>query len=81
MKAKLVRFAAAGLKTKAIWKHVLPLDAPILQEATKAETGVEFITRVKREFAERNGVDVSMVAVEFRIVSELNTRQGGAGKA
>ena len=59
--------AAAGLKTKAIWKHVLPLDAPTLREATKAETGAEFINRVKREFAERNGVDVSMVIVEFRI--------------
>jgi hypothetical protein len=59
--------AAAGLKTKAIWKHVLPLDAPTLREASKAETGAEFINRVKREFAERNGVDVSMVIVEFRI--------------
>jgi len=61
--------AAAGLKTSAIWKHVLPLDAPTLREATKAETGVEFINRVKAEFAERNGVDVSMVVVEFRVVS------------
>jgi hypothetical protein len=61
--------AAAGLKTKAIWKHVLPLDAPTLREATKAETGAEFINRVKREFAERNGVDVNMVVVEFRVVS------------
>ena len=70
-KTKLGSAAAAGLKSKAIWKHVLPLDAPTLQEATKAETGVEFITRVKREFAERNGVDVSMVVVEFRVVSSL----------
>lgn len=61
--------AAAGLKTKAIWKHVLPLDAPTLRETTKAETGAEFINRVKREFAERNGVDISMVAVEFRVVA------------
>jgi hypothetical protein len=61
--------AAAGLKTKAIWTHVLPLDAPTLREATKAETGAEFINRVKREFAERNGVDVSMVAVEFRVLA------------
>lgn len=61
--------AAAGLKAKAIWSYVLPLDAPPLREATKAETGAEFTSRVKREFAERNGVDVSMVAVEFRILA------------
>ena len=66
---KTRRGAAAGLKTKAIWKYVLPLDAPTLREASKAETGAEFINRVKREFAERNGVDVSMVVVEFRVVS------------
>jgi ABC-type Fe3+-hydroxamate transport system substrate-binding protein len=61
--------AAAGLKTKAIWKYFLSLDAPALGEATKAETGAEFINRVKREFAERNGVNVSMVVVEFRLVA------------
>jgi hypothetical protein len=62
---------AAGLKAKAIWKHILPLDAPTLRKATKAETGVEFINRVKTEFAARNGVDASMVVVEFRVVSSL----------
>jgi hypothetical protein len=61
--------SAAGLKMKAKWKYILPLDAPALREPTEAETGAQFIERVKREFAQRNGVDVSTVIVEFHIVA------------
>jgi hypothetical protein len=57
---------ASGLKTKAKWRISIPLDAVRRQNSTSARAE-SFIERVKREFADRNGVDVSRVTVEFRI--------------
>ena len=56
----------SGLKTKAKWRISIPLDAVRRQKSTSARAE-SFIERVKREFADRNGVDVSKVTVEFRI--------------
>jgi hypothetical protein len=43
--------------------------APFLLDFAKSQSQKEFVERVKREFAELNGVDVSKVIVEFRIIS------------
>jgi hypothetical protein len=51
-----------GLKAEAKWREEISVD---LVSAPPDE----FFERVKREFAERNGVDVSKVIVEFRIVA------------
>jgi hypothetical protein len=53
----------SGLKKKMLWREVLQLKFVKLQG--DAATG--FIERVKREFAELMGVDVSKVTVEFHI--------------
>jgi hypothetical protein len=61
--------ALSGLKSSAKWQHILSTDDPLLKEAIRSDTPEGFIQRVKREFAELNGVDVSKVAVEFKIIS------------
>ena len=48
----------AGLKSSAKWQHILSIDDPLLKEAATEETSEGFVQRVKREFAELNGVDV-----------------------
>jgi hypothetical protein len=60
---------AANLKAKAKWTEKLMLDAHTLSSIPKSDSSDGFIERIKREFAERNGVDVSKVIVEFRIVA------------
>jgi hypothetical protein len=55
----------ANLKALAIWS--IRLSAEELKARNSAESGETFYDRVKREFAERSGVDVSKVEVEFRI--------------
>ncbi len=56
-----------GLKIKAKWSTLIPLaDVPI---ASQTLPGDLFIERVKREFADLNGVDASKVVVEFKIIS------------
>jgi hypothetical protein len=57
----------SGLKTEAQWTLVLPIPsvAPFEHPLSGADTG--FIERVKREFAQLNGVDVSKVRVNFFI--------------
>ena len=57
----------SGLKGKAEWSRIMPLnsEAPDLQ---LAEGKIGFIERVRREFAELNGVDVNRVFVNFHIV-------------
>lgn len=57
---------AGGLAAKAKWRQEIPLPS-ITAKPTDQSDG--FIERVKREFAERNGVDVTKVIVEFRIVA------------
>jgi hypothetical protein len=57
--------ATTGLKARAEWTHLVPL-ASVPPHGTVAGG---FIERVKREFAALNGVDVSKVSVEFRIIA------------
>lgn len=52
------------LKSKANWTTHVPLSA-----ASEHRAAEPFIERVKREFAELNGVDVSKVVVVFKVVS------------
>jgi hypothetical protein len=53
----------SGLMTKSQWREMLPLNSVSPQE----EANVGFIERVKREFAELMGVDVSKVSVDFHL--------------
>lgn len=57
----------AGLKDAAAWS--LPISSKQLEDYRLNEDLETFIERVKREFAERNEVDVSKVSVEFRILA------------
>ena len=41
---------------------------PLIPQKTAAEGGLGFVERVKREFAELNGVDISKVLVNFQII-------------
>lgn len=56
-----------GLKNAAVW--TAPIKMKQLEEQNQSENFETFIDRVKREFAERNQVDVSKVSVEFRILA------------
>jgi hypothetical protein len=49
--------------------ELLKLNAHTLGSIPKSDPSDGFIERVKRELAKRNGVDLSKVIVEFRIVS------------
>jgi hypothetical protein len=60
---------ASGLKAKAKWRTSVSLAAVRARKSTSATPAESFIERVKREFAELNGVDVSKVVVEFRIIA------------
>jgi hypothetical protein len=57
----------AGLKNAALWS--VRIGVKQLEEQSRGEDFETFIDRVKREFAERNEVDVSKVSVEFRILA------------
>jgi hypothetical protein len=57
---------AGGLGAQAKWREEISVES-IAAKLPDQSDG--FIERVKREFAERNGVDVSKVVVEFRIVA------------
>ncbi len=61
------RGVMSGLKSKAQWSISMPIVSTASASQSKKKHG--FIERVKREFAEINGVDVSKVVVEFRIIS------------
>jgi hypothetical protein len=56
----------ANLKARALWSVCIGAEELPAQQPGELET---FIDRVKREFAEKNEVDVSKVSVEFRILS------------
>jgi hypothetical protein len=57
-----------GLKGKAQWHTTVPLASVPRPGNSATEAPLGFVERVKREFAELNGVDVSKVVVEFRIL-------------
>jgi hypothetical protein len=57
-----------GLSTRAQWRKAITPNEDMLRRASQAR-GLGFIERVKREFAELNGVDVSKVVVDFRIIA------------
>jgi hypothetical protein len=60
---------ASGLKAKAKWRTSVPLAAVRTHKSTSVPPAESFIERVKQEFAELNGVDVSKVVVEFKIIA------------
>jgi hypothetical protein len=55
----------ANLKALAIWS--VNLSAEEARARSSVESAETFYDRIKREIAERNGVDVSKVEFEFRI--------------
>jgi hypothetical protein len=55
---------SSNLKKKFSWSMIVPLNP----QKTAAEGSVRFVERVKREFAELNGVDISKVIVNFQII-------------
>jgi hypothetical protein len=55
----------ANLKALAIWS--VHLSAEEARARSSMESPETFYDRIKREIAERNGVDVSKVEFEFRI--------------
>jgi hypothetical protein len=57
----------AGLKKAALWS--VGIDAKRLKDHELGGQSESFFDRVKREFADKNGVDVGRVSVEFRISS------------
>jgi len=57
----------SNLKVDAVWSVNFGPDA--IKARTLVGDAETFLDRVKREFAERNEVDVSKVVVEFRIVT------------
>jgi hypothetical protein len=60
---------ASGLKAKAKWRTSVLLAAVGTPKIAAMPRTESFIERVKREFADLNGVDVSKVVVEFRIIA------------
>jgi hypothetical protein len=57
----------SGLKEKAQWHEVVSIAAVPRNLGSLSGSTADFIRRVKQEFADQNGVDVSTVTVEFRI--------------
>jgi hypothetical protein len=55
-----------GLKKAVLWSA--PIGLKQLENQSLDESSETFIDRVRREFAERNEIDVSKVAVEFHIL-------------
>ena len=58
-----------ALKTKAQWQKFVPFAEVPRPRLSPGATAAGFIERVKQEFADLHGVDVSKVTVEFRITS------------
>lgn len=56
-----------GLKEQSQWREVITPDEEMLRKAAEQFSARGFIERVKKEFAEINGVDVSKVTVHFGI--------------
>lgn len=64
-----LRVSGSGLKNKAEWIELIPLGSVPVIGVTPSDTSNRFVERVKREFAQLIGVDVSKVEVTFRIVA------------
>jgi hypothetical protein len=64
---KNVGHSVSNLKEIALWS--VSVSAAAMKVKTSGDSAGTFIDRVKREFAERNEVDVSKVVVEFRILT------------
>jgi hypothetical protein len=64
---KNVGHSVSNLKEIALWW--VNISAAAIKVKTSGDSTGTFIDRVKREFAERNEVDVSKVVVEFRILT------------
>jgi hypothetical protein len=60
---------STGLKAKAKWRALVPIDSTLAIEPVATETIDQFVNRVKLEFATLVGVDAVKVAVEFRIAT------------
>jgi hypothetical protein len=58
----------SGLQRKAEWRAEVPL-ASVPSRTRPAPETLSFVQRVKEDFARLNGVDVSKVVVEFRIIA------------
>jgi hypothetical protein len=58
---------AVGLREKAEWRTVVPLASVREREGTDRGSTMALLERVKREYADLQGVDVGCVSVEFRI--------------
>ena len=58
-----------GLKAKSDWIEVIKPDDEMLRRSAERFSTRSFIEKVKQEFADLNGVDVSEVFVDFRIRS------------
>lgn len=56
-----------GLRDKAAWH--LTISGVEASAHARVSSKASFVDRVKEEFAELNGVDVSKVSVEFRIIA------------
>ena len=56
-----------GIKKEQLWCATFEISE--LAEPKPDDNDSDFFERVKREFAERNGVDVGKVTVEFRIIT------------
>jgi hypothetical protein len=59
----------AGVKVRPQWRVFVPLADVPPQRLSPTTTAVGFIERVRQEFADLHGIDVSKVTVEFRIKS------------
>jgi hypothetical protein len=64
---KNVGHSVSNLKEIALWS--VNVSAAAMKVKASDDSAGTFIDRVKREFAERNEVDVSKVVVEFRILT------------
>ena len=60
---------AGGLAQHAKWHDEIPVEAIAANLSIHSDDFIARVDRLKRDFAEHNGVDVSKVAVEFRIVT------------
>jgi hypothetical protein len=58
-----------GLGRLAKWRDEFPVDAIPTRSSIGSEDFIAKVDHLKREFADRNGVDVSKVVIEFRIVT------------
>jgi hypothetical protein len=59
----------SGLKARAKFQATISHSELLMRRRPNQAAGEGFIERVKREFAEMNGVDASNVSVEFKIIA------------